>query len=380
MDGVSSSIPQVHPVRYGTRARRPARLASVVVEELAERIVTGALAEGAMLPNEPALVAEFGFSRTVIREALKLLEERGLVRVEQGRGTSVQPRASWNLLDPVVLRLALAHDHDLALLDDLIAVRRLLEREMARAAVVRLTDDDIATLSGIVDQLAASLGDQEQFRQSDLAFHATVMRISGSEIGRTVVGTIHRFAGQAPRLNTPGERASLERTVAEHRASSGRSLRAATASLPQLARPSTSTRPGPSAGTAASASSNRRRGLSFTPLSLRSNRRPRRQRPDAQAPRYRHGLPELRPLPAPLRSRDGPGDSRRVGTSRTAAPALVGLRELLPHAQMSGSPSAKVDGTSKWSTKTPMLSCQRRFAGSSSSNWRAWARSSHSTR
>ena len=46
------------------------------------------------------------------------------MRVEQGRGTTVQPRDAWNLLDPVVLRIALEHDHDLSLLDDLIVVRR----------------------------------------------------------------------------------------------------------------------------------------------------------------------------------------------------------------------------------------------------------------
>ena len=85
-----------------------------------------------MLPTEPALCEEFGFSRTVIREGLKLLEERGLVRVEQGRGTTVQPRSSWNLLDPVVLQIALEYDDDLSLLDDLISIRRVLEREMAR--------------------------------------------------------------------------------------------------------------------------------------------------------------------------------------------------------------------------------------------------------
>ena len=81
-------------------SRRPGRFASVVVEDLAREIISGTWAEGDVVPTEPALCEEFGFSRTVIREALKLLEERGLVRVEQGRGTSVQPRISWNLLDP----------------------------------------------------------------------------------------------------------------------------------------------------------------------------------------------------------------------------------------------------------------------------------------
>ena len=74
-------------------SRRPARFASVVVEDLAREIISGKWAEGDLVPTEPALCEEFGFSRTVIREALKLLEERGLVRVEQGRGTSVSRAA-----------------------------------------------------------------------------------------------------------------------------------------------------------------------------------------------------------------------------------------------------------------------------------------------
>jgi DNA-binding FadR family transcriptional regulator len=139
------------------RTRRPGRLASVVVEELAHRIVSGTLAAGDVLPTETALCDEFGFSRTSIREGLKLLEERGLLRVEQGRGTTVQPRESWSLLDPLVIRIALAYDHDMALLDDLVAVRRLLEREMTRAAAGRLTEDELVSLAQMLERMASSL-------------------------------------------------------------------------------------------------------------------------------------------------------------------------------------------------------------------------------
>ena len=66
------------PARTGKSRWRPARFASVIFEELGHRIIGGALAEGDVLPTEPALCEEFGFSRTVVREALKLLEERGL--------------------------------------------------------------------------------------------------------------------------------------------------------------------------------------------------------------------------------------------------------------------------------------------------------------
>ena len=127
----------------GTRYRRPGRLAEVVVNDLARQIVGGQHAENDVLPNEPALCDQFGMSRTVVREALKMLEERGLVRVEQGRGTTVQPRNSWNLLDPVILGIALQYDDDMSLLDDLISVRRVLEQEMTRAATSRLTEDEL---------------------------------------------------------------------------------------------------------------------------------------------------------------------------------------------------------------------------------------------
>ena len=70
----AESVPQ----RRANLRWRPARLASLIFEELGHRIIGGALAEGAVLPTEPALCEEFGFSRTVVREGLKLLEGRGL--------------------------------------------------------------------------------------------------------------------------------------------------------------------------------------------------------------------------------------------------------------------------------------------------------------
>src|SRR4051795_13554657 len=168
MDGRPVMRPPL--TRDGTTSRRPGRLASVVVEELVHGIVSGKLAEGEVLPTEPTLCEEFGFSRTVIREALKLLEERGLVRVEQGRGTTVQPRNAWNLLDPVVLQIALEHDHEMALLDNLMTVRRVLEREMAHAAAGRLTPDDLAELLATIDGMESNYDDYGRFRAFDLAF------------------------------------------------------------------------------------------------------------------------------------------------------------------------------------------------------------------
>jgi DNA-binding FadR family transcriptional regulator len=198
---------------------RPARLASLIFEELGHRIIGGALADGDVLPTEPALCEEFGFSRTVVREGLKLLEGRGLVRVEQGRGTTVQPRSSWDLLDPDVLRIALEYDHDMSLLDDLMMVRRVLEREMAAVAAGQMTDRELTELADLIAEMEGAYDNYERFRTIDNAFHAVIMRASGNEIGLTIVRVIHRYGGATPPLAaTPASKAALKRTTAEHRA------------------------------------------------------------------------------------------------------------------------------------------------------------------
>jgi DNA-binding FadR family transcriptional regulator len=196
---------------------RPARFASFVVDELANEIIRGAFAEGEVLPTEPALCEQFGFSRTVIREALKMLEERGLVRVEQGRGTTVQPRDMWNLLDPVVLRIALAYDHDMTLLDDLVEIRMLLEREMAGAAAGRLAPGELAELAETIADMEGAYDDYERFRMFDQRFHAIVMKASGNAVGLTIVRAIHRHGDVTPPLAGSTSRAQLERTAREHR-------------------------------------------------------------------------------------------------------------------------------------------------------------------
>ncbi len=210
--------PGVSLVLDGAGSRRPARLASIVLEELAHRIIGGAFPEGSVLPTEPVLGEQFGFSRTVIREGLKQLEERGLVRVEQGRGTTVQRRDSWNLLDPVVIRIALAYDHDMSLLDDLITVRRVLEQEMAQEAAVRLTEGELAELAENIEQMKATYDDYDRFRALDNTFHTIVMKASGNEVGLTIVRTIHTHGGVMPPLASAASRAGLKRTVDAHRA------------------------------------------------------------------------------------------------------------------------------------------------------------------
>src|SRR3954453_23146065 len=111
--------------------RRPANLGQAVTAELVGRIVRGVHPPGTPLPPEPALCETFSVSRTVIREAVKVLQEKGLVQVRQGSGTIVTPSTMWNMLDELVLGATIAEDETLAILDDLVVTRRVLESDMA---------------------------------------------------------------------------------------------------------------------------------------------------------------------------------------------------------------------------------------------------------
>jgi GntR family galactonate operon transcriptional repressor len=113
------------PARRPRRVR-PAKLGTTVVEQLVDDIVRGALRPGSALPPEGDLCEEFGVSRTVIRESVKVIQEKGLVRIEHGRGTQVTDPRRWNLLDDVVLTSVIAHDENATFLDELVSVRTAL--------------------------------------------------------------------------------------------------------------------------------------------------------------------------------------------------------------------------------------------------------------
>ena len=118
----------------------------------------------------------------------------------------------------VVLNAALSCDPDRSLLDDLVGIRKLLEREMTRSAAVWLTEDALDALGENLDTMATVFDDYDRFMQHlRQRIPAIVMRASASPIGYTIVRAIHRYGGSQSRwCRAPRE--SLERTLRQHRA------------------------------------------------------------------------------------------------------------------------------------------------------------------
>lgn len=206
-------------------ARRPANLASAMAAELVERIVRGVHLPGTPLPPEPALCETFSVSRTVVREAVKMLQEKGLVQVRQGSGTTVTAPVMWNMLDELVLAACIAEDDGVGILDDLVVTRRLLESDMANVAARLATPEVVNRLRALVERMDELVDDHVTYAEHDRAFHDVIMQTSGNRIARAVVRALEsqvintaRYMGQPQRelcvASNHGHRRIYERIAA----------------------------------------------------------------------------------------------------------------------------------------------------------------------
>lgn len=165
-------------VRYHERGRH-----GRVVRELGLSIVSGQAPEGSTLDVDD-LEHRFVVSRTVIREALKVLASKGLVDSRPRRGTFVRPRSEWNKLDPDVLGWRFEHSSEPALFDELHEVRCMIEPASARLAAQRRTPEDIEAAARALSrmQVAFDAEDPKEFVSSDVAFHAALLTASHNEL------------------------------------------------------------------------------------------------------------------------------------------------------------------------------------------------------
>ncbi|MET8521025.1 FadR family transcriptional regulator [Nocardioides sp. NBC_00163] len=212
------------------RDRQP-MLGVVVVDELVDAIVSGRLAPGDALPPEGPLSEQFGVSRTVVRESVKRIEEKGLVTIARGRGTEVRPMTAWNTMDRVVLSALIKHDETLGILDELSVVRAQLESVMAAEAAQRRSDEQVAELDRAMQRMRESTADEDVFRAADVAFHETVMELSRNRLAGNIARTLMDHALESSRYHGVDTPDAFAVTLREHEAvhaaiSEGDSVRA----------------------------------------------------------------------------------------------------------------------------------------------------------
>lgn len=179
---------------------RRAPLWQQVATSLVQRIVSNELPAGSSLPAESALAEAYGVSRLSMREALKVLQEKGVVRTQRGVGTVVQPKEDWNVLDSDLIAARLAiEDHADRIFDEITAVRIALESEMAWQAARTVDDVGRANLREVLEKMAAA-EDPDAYLELDVQFHDLVMRLSGNQIAHAIMKSIEAPLRESRRL------------------------------------------------------------------------------------------------------------------------------------------------------------------------------------
>ena len=154
-----------------------------VVEALGQAIVTGGWDAAGAFPIEAELCARFGVSRSVVREAVKMLTAKGLLSARPRRGTVVEPEPHWNLLDPDVLRWLLERAPSPGLLAEFTQMRLGIEPQAAALAAQAVCHGQTGGLLPIREALArmqAAGAGQDDPLASDIAFHVAILHASGN--------------------------------------------------------------------------------------------------------------------------------------------------------------------------------------------------------
>ncbi|MEU4395549.1 FadR/GntR family transcriptional regulator [Kribbella sp. NPDC023855] len=190
-------------------------LAHELVERLKGRILAGELEPGSKLPTESSLTAEFGVSRTVVREAISRLQAAGLVETFQGRGSFVLS------LPPATERFALGEVRSHRDVLELLELRIGVEVEAAGLAAGRRTGHHLRAIDRALDDFRRIGDDPSSSVAADFAFHLKVASASGNRFYTELIGSLGPMMVMLPRTRLDpayemSDASHLSRVVLEH--------------------------------------------------------------------------------------------------------------------------------------------------------------------
>lgn len=208
------SIPPGTPPRPPAGGRvppRPPRLSAVVAEQIQHDLLAQGRQPGDRLPTEPQLAERYGVSRTVVREAGRILDQRGLVDIRPGRGMVVaQPDGS-----AVARHYALMLGMNATTFPQLMETRLTIEVEVTALAAERRGEADLAGLRACLARTEESPGDYETCLEADIQFHEAVTRASGNPFFSWFMDPVNTCLRESYR-DSFSYLSSLPQTIKEH--------------------------------------------------------------------------------------------------------------------------------------------------------------------
>lgn len=191
---------------------------SQLAGRLGQEIVAGIYPAGSLIPNAQDMCARFSVSRTALREAYSILSAKGLIVARPKIGTRVRPASEWNLLDPEVLAWHLAATPSEHLVDELFALRKMVEPPAAALAAAAPSRDTIQRIAEAYDRMDAFKSGAGDLIGADLDFHMAILEASGNRFLAALGGLIHTALECTFRLSWRGAAGIQDNRLHQHRA------------------------------------------------------------------------------------------------------------------------------------------------------------------
>jgi DNA-binding FadR family transcriptional regulator len=198
------------------------RIAVEIVSQLKAAILSGRFKPGERLPTERKLTEQFQVSRVVVREAVRELEIKGLVKILQGpTGGAYVTDLSLDHLNSAFLDLFLYNRVSVA---ELIAARRLVECEIARIAAARIEDRGARRLQEALDDEQHDSASHAEFVSNRLKFHYLLAELSGNRLLQAIASALFRLTGDVilevkpvrQVIHRPKEHAEILAAILDH--------------------------------------------------------------------------------------------------------------------------------------------------------------------
>ncbi len=158
----------------------------MVAQQIGRRIVSGDYPPGETLPTEPRIQAEFGVSRTAVREAIRQLAAKGLIVSRPKVGTRVRPRIDWSMLDSDILRWHVEQKPTDEFIEALFDMREIIEPAAAERAAERASEEDIERIRIAMAGIEANERGSPEQVDADVVFHMSILEAARNPIVRSL--------------------------------------------------------------------------------------------------------------------------------------------------------------------------------------------------